>query len=551
MSDGNAQARRLAVPSIDAWSVLAIVVAALVLVPIAAIAWMAAFPADNIWPHLLATTFPRYFTNTLILMIGAGALAAIVGTGCAWLVAMYAFPGRRWLSWLLLLPLAIPAYVSAYALVDLLDYAGPVQTGLRATFGWADSRAYWFPDLRSRGGAVLVLGFALYPYVYLLARAAFSEQSGAGLEVARALGAGPWRRFAAVGLPLARPAIAAGTAVVMMEVVNDYGVVDFFGVQTLTTGIFSVWLSGGNAGGAAQIACTILALVAVLVAVERLSRRRQRFWQATRAQRPLTRAALTGRAGYVAATVCALPVLLGFGLPVAVMLARAFDAPGAWIAPGLGTALVNTVAVAGAAAAITVGAATAMVYGIRMAGRVPARALLPITAVGYAAPGAVLGLGVLIPLAALDNRVADGVLALTGTDPGLLLTGSAAALVYAYCVRFFAIGQGAADAAMGRIPPALPMAARSLGRGPGGVLRDVHLPLMRRSVVVAALLVFVDAVKELPATLLLRPFGFETLAVRVHEQASLERLSQAAPAALVIGGGGPGRRPVARTRRER
>ena len=533
MSDAFAQVSARRRPRLDAWSVGALAIAALVLVPIVAVFWLAATPTQNIWPHLIATTLPRYLGNTVVLMSATGLLAAVLGTGCAWLVAMADFPGRRWLQHALLLPLAIPAYVGAYALVDFLDYAGPVQTALRDTFGFASARDYWFPQIRSLPAAVLVLGLTLYPYVYLLSRAAFAEQSGAGLEVARALGAGPWRRFAAVGLPLARPAVVAGVAVVMMETVNDFGVVDYFGVQTLTTGIFSVWLSGGNAGGAAQIACVILVLIAGLVAIERASRRRRRYWQATRAQRPPTRTRLRGGRAAAACLACLAPVLLGFAFPIAVMAANARRAE-AWLAPGLVEAMVNTLLAAGTAAFVTVGLALFMVYGVRLAGRRLPRLLLPFTTVGYAAPGAVLGLGVLIPMAALDNRAADAVLAVTGWDPGLVLTGSAAALIYAYCVRFFAIGQGAADAALGRIPPSLPMAARSLGRGPGGVLWRVHLPLMRRSIAVAVLLVFVDAVKELPATLLLRPFGFDTLATRVHDQASLERLEQAAPAALVI-----------------
>ena len=536
MPDRNARTRaaRRALTPPDRWSVGAVLVAAAILTPILAVFWLAAFPTENVWPHLAATVLPRYLSATLVLMAGVGLLACTVGTGTAWLVAMHDFPGRRLLTWALLMPLAIPAYVGAYALVDFLDYAGPVQTALRATFGWRDAADYAFPPIRSLPSAILVIGLSVYPYVYLLARAAFAEQSGAGIEVARALGAGPWRRFARVGLPLARPAIAAGVAVAMMEAVNDFGTVDYFGVQTLTTGIFSVWLSGGNAGGAAQIACVVLVLVAALVWIERHSRRRRRFWQAARAQRPAPRTPLTGWRAAAACAACALPVAAGFAFPASVMAWHAVVGADGWLAPGLWPALGNTVAVAGAAALATVGLALLVTYGVRMTGRALPRLLLPVTTVGYAAPGAVLGLGVLIPMAALDNRVADGVLAVTGWDPGLILTGSAGALVFAYVVRFFAIGQGAADAALGRIPPALPLAARSLGLGPGATLRAVHLPLMRGSVAMALLLVFVDAVKELPATLLLRPFGFDTLATRLHDQASLERLSQAAPAALMI-----------------
>lgn len=539
MSDGNTRVPArgrggLTAMTFDRWSLGAMAVAAAILLPILAVFWLAAFPTENVWPHLAATVLPRYLTTTLILMAGVGALAGVIGTGTAWLVAMHEFPGRRLLASALLMPLAIPAYVGAYALVDFLDYSGPVQTALRATFGWRNASDYVFPAIRSLPFAIIVIGLSVYPYVYLLARAAFSEQSGAGIEVARALGAGPWRRFAAVGLPLARPAIAAGVAVTMMEAINDYGTVAYFGVQTLTTGIFSVWLSGGNAGGAAQIACVILAIIAALVAIERVSRRRRRFWQAARSQRPVTRTPLRGWRGVAAASACVVPVMAGFAFPALVMGWHAIVGAGGWLAPGLARALVNTVTVAGAAALATVGLALFMTYGVRMTGRALPRLLLPVTTVGYAAPGAVLGLGVLIPIAALDNQIADGVLALTGYDPGLLLTGTWAALVFAYVVRFFAIGQGAADAALGRIPPALPLAARSLGRGPGATLRAVHLPLMRGSMAMALLLVFVDAVKELPATLLLRPFGFDTLATRLHDQASLERLTQAAPAALMI-----------------
>ena len=518
----------------DPWALGALAVAALVLLPLASVLWLALHPAENIWPHLVATTLPRYLTNTLVLAAGTGVLAAAVGTGAAWLVVMYRFPGARWLEWLLLAPLAIPAYVGAYALVDVLEYAGPVQVTLRGMTGWTSARDYWFPDIRARWAAVLVLAAALYPYVYLLARAAFREQSGGAYEVARALGAGPWARFVRVGLPLARPAIAAGTAIVMMETVNDFGTVEYFAVQTLTTGIFTVWLDTRNAGGAAQIACVILGLILVLALVERAGRRGGRVQQLGRAARPVVPIRLTGWQGLAATLACSLPFAAGFVLPFCVIAWHAAEEPGRWVDPGLGRALWHTLSTGGAAAVATVTAALFLVYGVRLAGRGTARGLLPVTALGYAAPGAVLGLGLLIPLAAADNTVADAVLALTGTDPGLLLTGGAAAVVLAYVVRFFAIGQGAVDAALGRIPPSLPLAARALGRTRGGALRAVHLPLIRGSLSTALLLVFVDCVKELPATLLLRPFNYDTLATRVHEQASLERIGEASPPALLV-----------------
>ncbi len=509
-------------------------VAALVLMPVLAVAWIALSPTDNIWPHLLSTVMPRYFGNTVLLAAGTGLLAAAMGAGSAWLVSMYDFPGRVPLQWLLLLPLAVPAYIGAYALADFLDYSGPVQIALRGWFGWESARDYWFPRIRSIEAAIVVLASALYPYVYLLTRAALNEQSGSAYEVARALGTGPWALFRRVGLPLARPAIVAGSAIAMMEAVADYGVVSYFGVQTLNTGIFTTWLERRNAGGAAQIACVILLIVVLLALWERFGRRNARYHQSARQPRPIQRQRLRPLAGALATLACVLPFALGFLLPVGVILRYALAYPEGWFTPGLLQAAWHTVTLGGMAALLTVAMALVMVYGTRLSRRALPRLLLPVTTVGYAAPGAVLAVGILIPLAALDHRVADVWLALTGNDPGLILTGSGAAIVLAYVVRFFAIGQGAIDGAFTRVPPSLPMAARSLGRDDAGVLRDVFLPLMRGSVGAALLLVFVDCVKELPATLLLRPFNYETLATRTHERASIEDLGNAAPAALLV-----------------
>ncbi|AXQ93511.1 iron ABC transporter permease [Cereibacter azotoformans] len=533
-SDLRAPRKSLRLPRPDGWSLGALVIATLVLMPIVSIVWIAFHPVENIWPHLLSSVLPRYLTNTLVLMTGVAALTAAVGTGAAWLVTMYRFPGARVLDHALLFPLAIPAYIGAYALADFFDYSGALQTTLRGLAGWQSARDYWFPEVRSRWAAILVLSSALYPYVYLLARAAFREQSGASYEVARALGKGPWGLFFRVGLPLARPAIAAGVALAMMETVADFGTVEHFGVQTLTTGIFSVWLTAGNAGGAAQIAGVVLVLIFLLLALERIGRRNARFHRMSRGARPIQPVRLRGVRGWGASALCALPVAMGFLLPVGVMLNHALRKPDAWTSPGLTRALANTLTVGGVAAVLTVGGAVFLVYGVRLARRGLPRLVLPLTLLGYAAPGAVLALGLLIPLAALDHRLADAVAAVTGRDPGLLLTGTAAALVLAYMVRFFGVAQGAVDSAFGRISPSLPMAARSLGRGPGAVLGRVYLPLMRGSVATALLVVFVDCVKELPATLLLRPFNYNTLATRAHEQASLERLGEAAPAALLV-----------------
>lgn len=535
MPDRFAQlARRRPLPVPDRWTLGALVIATIVLAPIVSLLWLALTATGNIWPHLMATVLPRYLGTTLLLMGGVAMLTAAMGTGAAWLVSQYRFPGRDWLAHALLFPLAIPAFVGAYALVDLTDYAGPVQSALRATFGWTSARDYWFPQMRSLPGAILVLSFALYPYVYLLARAAYREQSGRAYEVARSLGCGPWGLFLRLGWPLARPAIAAGVALALMETVADYGTVLHFGVQTLTTGVFSTWLNGGNAGGAAQIALVILALILLLVGLERVGRGGAKFHRLGRAAQAVEPQTIAGRKRWYATILCLIPFAGGFLLPVTVMLVHSAAAPAGWLAPGLFQALRNTLVVGGIAALATVAAAVFLVYALRMKGSRGAQWLLPVTLIGYAAPGAVLALGLLLPLAALDHRLADAVLALTGWDPGLMITGTAFALGLAYMVRFFGIAQGAVDAAFGRVAPSLAMAARSLGRSAAGTLGSVYLPLMRGSVLTALLVVFVDCVKELPATLLLRPFNYNTLSTRVFELASLERLSEAAPAALLV-----------------
>jgi iron(III) transport system permease protein len=506
----------------------------LAVLPIVSVLILALSPNGNLWPHLISTVLPRYLANTVILMLGVGLLSALMGTGAAWIVTMYRFAGQRALRVALLFPMAIPAYIGAYALVDFTDYSGPLQTALRGVMGWTSARDYWFPENRSIWFAIVVLSGAFYPYVYLLVRNALREQSGGLYEVARALGVGPWGLFWRVGLPLSRPALAAGLAIVLMETVADFGTVQYFGVQTLTTGVFTTWLDGADAGGAAQIALVLLAMIFVLLLAERRGRRNARFYRPSRADRPLEPLALRGPAGALAVIACLFPVLLGFVLPVSVMAYHALRTPQVWLDPGLASAFGNTVYVGGIAAVVTVGAAFLAAYGLRRLQRRIVQLLMPLTTLGYAAPGAVLAVGVLIPLAAFDHVLADATLALTGYDPGLMLTGTAFALILAFALRFFGIAQSAMDAAFGRIPPSLPMAARSLGRSEAQVVGAIHLPLIRGSIITTLLIVFVECVKELPATLLLRPFNFSTLSTRTYELASLERLSDAAPAALMV-----------------
>ncbi|PCH95179.1 MAG: iron ABC transporter permease, partial [Rhodobacteraceae bacterium] len=325
------------------WALIALFVVILMLLPVATIAYLAFFPKENIWPHLLETTLPRYLSNSLIVMSATAIASIICGTAAAWLVVMKQFPGRRILEWALFLPLSIPTYIGAYALVDFWEYAGPFQTLLRDSFGWAHASDYWFPQVRTRGAAIFVFTLALYPYVYLMARSAFKEQSISAYETARTLGAGPWAAFFKIGLPLARPAIVVGASIVMMETLNDFGAVEFFAVQTLTTGIFTIWLEAQNAGGAAQIAIVMLLLVLGLMLIERSSRKQRRYYQLSKNQAPIVGEPLSRGASLFAAGFCAALVGLGFVMPVAIMAEHALDNAELWLRPKLWSSLFNTV----------------------------------------------------------------------------------------------------------------------------------------------------------------------------------------------------------------
>ena len=527
--------RFLAVRShVDTWAVSALVIVVVVLFPVVAVVGMATLPADGVFLHLLSTVLPRYLVNSLVLMASVGVITGIVGTATAWLVVMCSFPGRAWLEWALLLPLAVPAYIAAYALVDFWEYAGPAQTTMRELIGWTSKQDYWFPEVRSRSGAILVLSLSLYPYVYLLARAAFRDQSANVLEVARTLGCGFWGRFLRIAVPLARPAILGGVAIVMMETLSDFGAVEYFAVQTLTTGIMTTWLEASNVAGAAQISSLLLMIVVVLIVAERLSRHKARFYQPGRKQIFLVAEQLRGLRALAATVICSLPVLLGFLMPVSIILHHSVSRVEIWGDLTLWASALNTLFVSVTAGAVTVAAAVLLVFGIRVSYREGIAMLAPLSTIGYAIPGIVLGIGILIPLAALDHAVADLVLGLTGTDPGLLITGTGFAIVLAYSIRFFALAFSSTDSAFERWHPAIGDAARSLGKSPLATVWYVYLPLVKGGLLTAGLLVFVDCVKELPATLLLRPFGFDTLATRTYGFASLEDLSRASSAAVVV-----------------
>lgn len=516
------------------WLVAALAIATAVAAPLAALVGAALDTDFAHWRHLAEFVLPQALANTLLLLGGVGAVVMLVGTGCAWLVTAYEFPGRRMLTWALLLPLAVPTYIVAFAYLDLLHPIGPVQGAIRWLLGFDSPRQFRLPDLRSLPGAIFVLGFVLYPYVYLSTRAMFVTQSASLLEAARTLGAGRIATFWRVVVPLARPAIAVGVSLALLETMNDIGASEFLGVQTLTVSVYTTWITRSDLAGAAQIALAMLAIVVGMILLERYGRRRQRYAHGRR-MRPLSPRRLTGAAAWGAATLGWLPVLLGFGAPaayLAVETGKRLHLVGG-VSAQLLTGLVNTLTVASAATAATLACGLVVAWAARVqrdgAGVHPGRVCARIASIGYAVPGTVLAIGLLIPLTAADRLLG----AVFGHD-GLILMGSASALVIAYTVRFLAISAGSLEAGLARIPPSLEHAARSLGETAGGTLRRVHLPLLRPALTTSALLVFVDAMKELPATLLLRPLNFDTLATWLYAEAARGTYEDGAVAALAI-----------------
>lgn len=483
------------------------------------------------WGHLAATVLPEFVLNSLLLALTVAVGVATIGVATAWLTAMTDFPGRRVFEWALLLPLALPAYVLAYLYTDLLQYAGPVQTALRDWFGWKRDD-YWFPEIRSLGGAAAMFVFTLYPYVYLIVRAAFLERGSSTFEAARSLGQSPWAAFRRVSLPLARPAVAAGVTLVLMETLADYGTVAYFAVPTFTTGIYRAWFSLGDRVAAAQLAAALLAFVLCLLALERASRGRARFAETGR--RRGERRVLHGLPAWLASLVCLLPLTLGFLLPGGLLLRLALAEGDSEFGVRYGVLAGNSLLVAGVAAILAVMLAVLLAYAQRLSGAPAVRAVNRLVALGYAVPGSVIAVGVLIPVTRLDHWLAAAWLENFGTNPGLILTGGIAALVYAYLARFLSVALQTVESGLARITPSMDAAAQSLGCGPGATLRRVHLPLIRGSVLTAALLVFVDVMKELPATLVMRPFNFDTLATQTFILASDERLAEASTAALAI-----------------
>jgi iron(III) transport system permease protein len=520
--------------SINGWTVFVVAIAALIATPIIFVVSSIFFDAGEIWSHLAATVLPDYLQNSFWLMLGVGSGVLLIGVGTAWLVTICRFPGSRVFEWALLLPLATPAYLLAYTYTYMLDFFGPVQTGLRELFGWSSVGDYWFPDIRSVGGAIAMLVLVLYPYVYLLARVAFLEQSACTLEASRSLGCGPWRSFLTVALPLARPSIVSGLSLVLMETLGEFGTMKYFGVTTFTTGIYRTWFGMGDRTAAAQLAAVLLIFILCLILLERFSRRQARYYQtSSRYHQPPRYPLYRIRAG-AAWVACFLPVSLGFGVPTIYLLYMTIANADMTLYRSFWDLATNSFMLAVITAGIAIAIASIMAYGQRLQSNLVMHLGIRVAAMGYAIPGTVIAVGVLIPMGRLDNALDSWMRATFGISTGLLLSGTIAALIFAYLVRFLAVSFNTVESSLGKISPNLDDASRSLGHGPASTLFRVHVPLMWGGIITAAMLVFVDVMKELPATLVIRPFNFNTLAVQVYQYASDERLVEASAPALAI-----------------
>lgn len=466
-------------------------------------------------------------------MLGVGSLSCILGVTTAYLIARFDFFGRNLLAWALILPMAIPTYLIAYVYTELLEYAGPVQQWIRHVFGFTSARDYAFFDIRSMGGCIIVLSLVLYPYVYLLARAAFLEQSQNVKESARILGANHVKTFLRVTLPLARPAIIVGVMLVLMEVLNDFGAVHHFAIQTFSEGIYDYWLGRSNIEGASQIALMMLSLIVLLIAAEQFSRRQQALFQKSN-PRKAKRQTLSTQQSLLVSLVCMLPIIFGFIIPTARLLyfswhyADVINANNLWKMAG------NSLSLSTVAAILTGFIAIFIAYARRRLNTTLAHGLGITSGLGYAIPGAVLAIGVLLPFGLLDKSINHVTVLLTGERVGLIFSGTVTIIVIAYIIRFLSVAQGTVYAGLQKITPSMDQSAQTLGCSHWQIIRRVHFPLLHKSILTAMLIVFVDSMKELPATLILRPFNFDTLATNVYQYASDELLEETALAALTI-----------------
>lgn len=518
----------------NGWTLGVMAIATVIATPILVVLASIFSNQSNIWGHLAATVLPLYILNSVVLMLGVGTGVLLLGVGTAWLVTMCRFPGSRLFEWALLLPLAAPAYLLAYTYTEFLDYYGPIQTALRSLFGWQSAADYWFPTVRSIWGAIAMLSLVLYPYVYLLARVAFLEQANCILEASRALGCSPWRSFRKVALPLARPAITAGLALALMETLNDFGTVQYFGVSTFTTGIYRTWFGGGERQAAAQLAAVLMMFILGLILLERWSRRQARYYQISGRQQQLSTYSLQGQRAALATCVCLSPIVLGLLIPGGLLLQMTWTERTARFNDSFLALASHSLLLAAITAGIAVVLSLFLAYGVRLQRSKLLQTGVQVSSMGYAVPGSVIAVGILISLAWLDNTVDTWMQATLGISTGLLLSGTLTGLILAYLVRFLAVSLSAVDTGLTKIRPTYDDASRSLGRGTFKTLTQVHIPIMEGSVFTAVMLVFVDVMKELPATIVMQPSNFETLAMRVYQYAEDERLIEAAAPALAI-----------------
>lgn len=520
--------------SFGSWTIGALGIALLIATPMLVVLSSVFTSTGEVWQHLTSTVLPRYIGNSLLLVLGVSIGTSAIGISTAWLVTMCRFPGSRVMQWALLLPLAVPAYILAYVYTELLEFYGPAQTVLRAIFGWTSVQDYWFPPIRSLGGAIAMLSLVLYPYVYLLVRVAFLEQSVCTLEASRSLGCGPWRSFFKVALPLARPASVAGLALVMMETLNDYGTVQYFSVDTFSVGIYRTWFNMGERIAASQLAACLLIFVLGILLLEQWSRRQTRYYQSTSRYQAASPYHLRGGRAILAGLACGLPIILGFVIPALVLLQMAATNVTVRFGERFWVLARNSLVLALLTAAIGMGLSLILAYGLRLRPTGLMTLSVRTAAIGYAIPGSVIAVGVLIPIGHLDNTIDAWMRSSFGISTGLLLSGTITALVFAYLVRFLAVAFNTVESSLVRIKPSLDDAARSLGQGTTQTLLRIHVPLMTGGLLTAMILVFVDVMKELPATLIVRPFNFDTLAVEVYRLAADERLTEAAAPALAI-----------------
>jgi len=511
-----------------------IVVTALILsLPILTIAFSVFEPPGENWQHLKDTVLPEYLGNSMLLTFGVGSVTLLIGVSTAWLTAMCRFPGKNLFVWLLLLPMAMPAYIVAYTYTGMLDFAGPVQTIIRDWTGWR-YQDYYFPQIRSMAGAITMLSLVLYPYVYLLGRSTFLEQSAGVMEVSRTLDCGPWTVFYQVALPLARPAIVAGLSLALMETLADYGTVAYFGLGVFTTGIFRTWFGLGDYSSAAKLASLLLLFVFVLIIMERVSRNKAQYHNSSGKLTHFSEYRLQGLKAWGAFTTCAIPVFLGFFLPAAQLSLWALETWSEMVDDRFFELIRNSFLLGLGAALISVALALFLGYGKRILPGKTTIASIRTASIGYAIPGTVIAVGVIIPFAWIDGRIDDFMQSSFGISSGLIFSGTIVAVMFAYVVRFLAISLQTVESGLDKIKPSMDDAARSLGYRPRETLFKIHIPLMKSSTLTALMIVFVDVMKELPATLILRPFDFNTLAVRAFELASDERLADSSTAALTI-----------------